>query len=125
MFWSLEYWRVNTKSDIASSPRTTLVIWTVATTLLSARTQLLRPGTALTTPASVRFPTLPFRPPQPISCSTAASLSLYLYRKAHARKWVFPENCKTSNLVVEFCFVIKLLKLTCITNAFNHFWHVT
>lgn len=69
----------NTKSDIPSSSlRTTLVIWMVGTTLLSARTQLPRPGTALMTQESVRFQTLQFKLLQPISCFTAANPFPYL-----------------------------------------------
>lgn len=106
---ALEY--VNTKSDIPSFSRTTLVIWMVATTLLSARTQLPRPGIALMTQESVRFQKLLFKLLQHISCSIAASPFLNQYKNARARKIMFPGKCKTSNqkLVVKFWFVIKTL----------------
>lgn len=93
------------------SPRTTLVIWMVATTLLSPRTQWPRPGTALMTHESVRFQILQSKLLQHISCSTAVSPFLYLHKNARPKKMVFPENCKTSseNLVLKFCFVIKSL----------------
>lgn len=117
---------MNTKSEIPSSPRTTLVIWMAATTQLSARTQWPTPGTALMTHESVRFQILQFKPLQHISCSIAASPFLYPHKNARARKMVFPENCKTSNqkLVLKFCFVIKLVQLACITAIFKSFWNI-
>lgn len=120
------YSHVNTKSDIPSSPRTTLVTWMVATTLLSARTQWAKPGLALTTHELVRFQILQFKLLQPISCSIAASPSLYLYRNARARKMKLDESYQTSNekLVLTFCLVIKLLQLTCITDILKSFWHI-
>lgn len=107
----LKYSNVNTNADIPFSSRTILVIWMVATTLLSARTRWPRPGIALMTHESVRFRTLQFKLLQRISCSIAASPFLYLYKNARVRNMVIPENCKTSSqkLVLKFCTIIKTL----------------
>nr|XP_028706742.1 inactive ubiquitin carboxyl-terminal hydrolase 50 isoform X3 [Macaca mulatta] len=67
--------------------RTTLVIWMVATTLLSARIHSPRPGIALMTHESVRFQILPFKMLQHISCSIAASPFPYQYKSIKS-----PEN---------------------------------
>ncbi|XP_060030632.1 inactive ubiquitin carboxyl-terminal hydrolase 50 isoform X2 [Erinaceus europaeus] len=106
--------------------RTTLVIWMVGTTLLSARTQLPRPGTALMTQESVRFQTLQFKLLQPISCFTAANPFPYLYTNAGARRRVFPENCKQMQPETgsKFCFVIKLVQLISLERSLSAMIHI-
>ncbi|XP_070922974.1 ubiquitin carboxyl-terminal hydrolase 50 isoform X7 [Macaca nemestrina] len=65
---------------------TTLVIWMVATTLLSARIHSPRPGIALMTHESVRFQILPFKMLRHISCSIAASPFPYQYKSIKSQE---------------------------------------